>query len=76
MDRGLLWLLVGLLGLVAAVLLVAPELLAAPGRGAQLLVVVLAAGVPGLAAVVWLASRRRGRGRSGGDHEETGEVGR
>lgn len=66
LDRGLLWLGVGLLGLVLAVVLVAPELLAAPGRSVQLLAIVAVAGIPGLVLMGLAARRRRGGGATGG----------
>jgi hypothetical protein len=62
LDRGVLWLLVGLGVGVLVVLATAPELMAADlGELGEHLLIVLLAGVPGAAIVGVLAYRRRGR---------------
>jgi drug/metabolite transporter (DMT)-like permease len=61
MLRGLLWLVLGLLVLAAALVATAPELLRAdPSATVGLAGLVLAAGVPGVALIGLVAWRRRG----------------
>ena len=57
--RALLWVLAGLLALVGLTVLVAPELASAPGAIGELLLLVLAAGLPGLILIAVLVRRRR-----------------
>lgn len=58
--RALLWLVAGLGLLALAMVAVAPELLtAAPGAGAELVLLVFAAAVPGLIVLGVVALRRR-----------------
>ncbi len=57
--RALLWVLAGLLVLVTLTVLVAPELASAPGAIGELLLLVLAAGLPGLILIALLVRRRR-----------------
>ncbi|MFO7959792.1 MAG: hypothetical protein R6U94_02455 [Nitriliruptoraceae bacterium] len=57
--RALLWILAGLVLLVLLALLIAPELLAAPGRLTAVLLAILAAGVPGVVLLLVLVGRRR-----------------
>jgi hypothetical protein len=57
--RPLVGLAVGLLVFAGLALATAPELWAAPGRVPQLLLLILAAGVPGLLLVAVLIPRRR-----------------
>ncbi len=60
--RALLWLVVGLAVLVALIALSAPEIAwTDPGATSEILLVATIAGVPGLAALLWLAYRRRGQ---------------
>ncbi len=61
MRRQLLWVLAGLLCLPLLLVLTAPELLQArPTAALGLLALVIAAGVPGLVALVVVAVRKRG----------------
>ncbi|MFU8839511.1 MAG: hypothetical protein ACNA8R_02180 [Nitriliruptoraceae bacterium] len=57
--RALLWLGLGAVLLIAAVLATAPELLRSPGQLSQLLVLVLAAGIPGTLLLLAMIARRR-----------------
>ncbi|MFP4310370.1 MAG: hypothetical protein ACLFS9_00115 [Nitriliruptoraceae bacterium] len=57
--RALLWLVLGLLALVVTAAAIAPELLAAPGRLSDVLLLVLVAGVPGTALLLTMIARRR-----------------
>lgn len=57
--RALLWLLAGLVLLVLLALASAPELLEAPGRLSAVLLLVLAAGVPGVVLLLGFVGRRR-----------------
>lgn len=57
--RALLWVLAGLVLLVLLALATAPELLDAPGRLASVLLLVLAAGVPGVVLLLAHVGRRR-----------------
>lgn len=57
--RALLWLVLGLLLLVAAAVAIAPELLGVPGRLSDVLLLVLAAGLPGGLLLITMISRRR-----------------
>ncbi len=57
--RALLWVLAGLLALVGLTVLVAPELTSAPGAIGELLLLVLAAGLPGLILIAAVVRRRR-----------------
>jgi len=57
--RALLWVLAGLVLLVLLALAIAPELLDAPGRLSAVLLLVLAAGVPGVVLLLGLVGRRR-----------------
>lgn len=68
--RALLWLLAGLVLLVLLAVLIAPELLGAPGRLSAVLLLVLVAGVPGALLLLGLVGRRRridGHGPREGD---------
>ncbi|MFP4147873.1 MAG: hypothetical protein ACLFUG_01695 [Nitriliruptoraceae bacterium] len=57
--RALLWLALGLLTLVVTAAAIAPELLAAPGRLSDVLLLVLLAGVPGTVLLLTMITRRR-----------------
>lgn len=57
--RALLWLVGGIAALLMLAVLVAPELLAAPGEVGQLLALVLLAGLPGLIVIAVVVRRRR-----------------
>lgn|GEM_PF-2619161 len=68
--RALLWLAAGLVLLVLLALAIAPELLDAPGRLSDVLLLVLVAGIPGLLLLLGLVGRRRridGQERREGD---------
>lgn len=58
--RPLLWLLAGLVAVVLLGLAIAPELLADLGSAAEVGLLVVAAGVPGVALLLVVAARRRG----------------
>lgn len=60
--RALWWLFGGIALLAVGVVATAPELLGDLRGLGSLALVVLAAGVPGLAAVLWIAARRRSGG--------------
>jgi hypothetical protein len=57
--RALLWVLAGFVLLVLLALVTAPELLDAPGRLSGVLLLVLAAGVPGAVLLLGSVGRRR-----------------
>ena len=61
-TRALWWLFGGMALLVLVVVATAPELLSDLGGLGSLALVVVAAGAPGLLAVLWIAARRRSRG--------------
>ena len=63
-TRALWWLFGGMALLVLVVVATAPELLSDLGGLGSLALVVVAAGAPGLLAVLWIAARRRSRGSS------------
>ncbi len=57
--RALLWVVAGLVLLVLLAVVTAPELLAAPGTISTVLLVVLAAGLPGVLVLLSVVGRRR-----------------
>jgi hypothetical protein len=57
--RALLWVVAGLALLVSLAVVTAPELLAAPGTISTVLLVVLAAGLPGVVLLLAVVGRRR-----------------
>ncbi|TVR24600.1 MAG: hypothetical protein EA387_05460 [Nitriliruptor sp.] len=57
--RALLWVVAGLVLLVLLAVVTAPELLAAPGTISTVLLVVLAAGLPGVLLLLSFVGRRR-----------------
>lgn len=62
MDRGVMWLLAGLGVAIVLLFVTAPELLFADALElGELLLVVFAAAIPGLAVVAYVAFRRRGQ---------------
>jgi hypothetical protein len=67
--RALLWVLAGLVLLLLLAVLTAPELLEAPGRLSGVLLLVLAAGVPGVVLLLVSIGRRR---RIDGDERREG----
>ena len=76
-TRALWWLFGGLVLLVLIVVATAPELLGDLGGLGSLVLVVVAAGVPGLAAVLWIAARRRAASSdTSADDDATGHPGR
>ena len=58
-GRALLWLGLGAVVLVVGALAIAPELLRMPGQLSELLLLVLAAGVPGTLLLLAVIARRR-----------------
>lgn len=62
MGRALLWLLAGFAALTIAVVAMAPELLRADvGATSELVVIAVAAGLPGLVVLAVIAASRRRR---------------
>ncbi|MFW5933399.1 MAG: hypothetical protein ACOCT8_01585 [Actinomycetota bacterium] len=59
LARALLWVVSGLAAVVVLMVLTAPELLGEPGVFGQLLLLVLAAGLPGLVVIAAVVRRRR-----------------
>jgi hypothetical protein len=57
--RALLWLVLGMAVLVGAAVAIAPELLGVPGRLSDVLLLVLAAGLPGVLLLLTMIGRRR-----------------
>jgi Flp pilus assembly protein TadB len=74
-TRALWWLFGGFALLVVGVLATAPELLGDVGGLGSLALVVVAAGAPGLAIVLWIAARRRASGSAEPDDTD-GHPGR
>jgi hypothetical protein len=62
--RALLWLALGLVLLVLGALAIAPELLQLPGQLSEVLLLILAAGVPGALLLLAMIGRRRRIDRS------------
>lgn len=58
-TRALWWLFGGVALLALGVVAMAPELLGDPGGLGGLALLVAAAGIPGLATMLWVAARRR-----------------
>jgi hypothetical protein len=71
-TRALWWLFGGMALLVLVVVATAPELLGDLGGLGSLALVVVAAGAPGLAAILWIAARRRASGSADASDAEGG----